>query len=121
MHPLKRRRTEMPVSVGYSIAVFAVVAIVTYFTRSLPFVVFGGKKGVPKIVIYLGQVLPSAIIAVLIVYCLKSINITSAPFGLPEIISSLVVAALHLWRKNTLLSIAAGTVCYMILIRVMAV
>ena len=48
MHPLKRRRTEMPVSVGYSIAVFAVVAIVTYFTRSLPFVVFGGKKGFRK-------------------------------------------------------------------------
>lgn len=107
----------MTQSVGYSVAIIAVVAVVTWMIRALPFAVFGRKKEVPPVVRYLGTVIPTAIIAILVVYCLKAVDVMHFPFGLAELISVAVVVGAHLWKKNVLLSIACGTICYMILIR----
>ncbi len=101
----------------YSALLIAVVAIVTLLLRVLPFIIFGGKRKTPEIVTYLGKVLPYAIMAMLVVYCLKDISITSFPFGIPEVIASSVVVLLHLWKRNTLISVGVGTVIYMILIQ----
>lgn len=101
----------------YSIAIIAVVAICTLLTRAFPFLVFAGKREVPQIIRYLGGVLPPAIMAILVVYCLKNVNFFSANHGIPDLIASLLVIALHLWKKNTLLSIGIGTVCYMFLVQ----
>lgn len=97
-------------------AIIAVTALVTILTRFLPFAVFG-KRPLPRVVVYLGRVLPPAIMAALVVYCLKGIDLTAYPFGLAELIGVAATAAVHLWRPNTLLSIAVGTVCYMLLTR----
>lgn len=95
-----------------------IAAAVTIFTRAAPFLLFGNKK-LPAIVQYLGKVLPPAIMIILVCYCLKSIDVIHFPHGLPELISCVVVAAVHVLRKNMYLSIIVGTICYMILIRVM--
>ena len=89
----------------------------TVLTRALPFMVFSSKKPTPKYIRYLGKALPAAIFAMLVVYCLKSTPILTAPHGLPELISILAVVLIHIWRKNTMLSIAVGTVCYMLLVQ----
>lgn len=86
-------------------------------TRFLPFLLFSGKHKTPEYINYLGRALPAAIFGMLVVYCLKNVNITSGSHGLPELISLCVLTALHLWRKNMLLSIAGGTVCYMLLVQ----
>jgi branched-subunit amino acid transport protein AzlD len=96
----------------------AVVAIVTMLIRFLPFLIFGGGKETPAYISYLSSVLPYAIIGMLVVYCLKDVSLLSAPYGLPELIAAAVVITLHLWRRNTLLSIAVGTVAYMVLVQV---
>jgi branched-subunit amino acid transport protein AzlD len=107
----------MTIDVGYSIAIFAVAAVMTWITRALPFVVFGKKKEMPQFITYLGKVLPGAIMATLVVYCLRSLDVTVFPFGLAELISVAVVVIVHLWRKNIFWSMTSGTLCYMILIR----
>ena len=94
-----------------------VVAAGTVLTRSLPFLLFPAGKPTPKYIQYLGKVLPAAVFGMLVVYCLKNVQILSGSHGLPEAIAIAVVAALHLWKKNTLLSIAVGTVCYMLLVQ----
>ena len=104
-------------SLLYTIGMIAVVALVTAALRFIPFFVFGGDRPVPEFVQYLGRVLPYAIMAMLVVYCLKGIRFSSAPFGLPELFSVLLVVVLHVWKRNTLLSIICGTVCYMLLIQ----
>lgn len=101
----------------HSLAIIAVVSVCTIFLRAFPFLIFGGKKGVPQTVQYLGKVLPPAIMTVLVVYCLKGISFFEGSRGIPEILSVLLVAGLHLWKKNILLSIGLGTVCYMVLIQ----
>lgn len=101
----------------HSVGIVAVVAICTVFIRAIPFLLFGGNRKVPGVIHYLGRVLPPAIMATLVVYCLRGVHITSGNHGLPEIIAVLVVAALHLWKKNILLTVGAGTVCYMLLIQ----
>ena len=93
-----------------AVYVIAVTALVTVLTRFLPFAVFG-KRPLPRVVVYLGRVLPPAIMAALVVYCLKDIDLTAFPFGLAQLISVAVTALVHLWRRNTLLSIALGTAC----------
>ena len=108
----------MPISVGHSLAIIAVTALCTIFLRAFPFLVFGGRKEVPKTVRDLGAVLPSSIMAVLVVYCLRNVDFTAASHFLPSVIACLVVVALHLWKKNILLSIGLGTVCYMVLVQV---
>ena len=105
-------------ALSQTIAVIAVAAACTFFTRLVPFILFGGKKEIPKSVRYIGGVLPPAVIASLIIYCLKDVDVTKFPSGFAELVSIGIVAALHAWKHNTLLSMAAGTVCYMILIRV---
>ena len=89
----------------------------TMTTRFLPFLVFSGKKPTPQYIQYLGSALPCAIFGMLVVYCLRNTKITGAPYELPELISVMVVVFLHVWKKNTLLSIGAGTVLYMFLIQ----
>ena len=95
----------------------AVIALVTAALRFLPFLIFRENSRTPPLVSYLGQVLPFAIIGMLVVYCLKDVSFTSAPFGIPELIGCAVVAGLHVWKRNTLLSIGTGTVCYMLLVQ----
>ncbi len=101
----------------HTFLLIAVIAVVTYLLRSLPFLVFSGRK-TPAFVTYLGKVLPYAIMGMLVVYCLKDTTVLSWPYGIPELLACIVVVLLHLWRKNTLLSIAVGTACYMVLIQV---
>ena len=101
----------------HSAVMIAVIALVTMALRFLPFLIFGENRRTPPLVTYLGQVLPYAIMGMLVVYCLKDVNLTSAPFGIPELISCVLVALLHFWKRNTLLSIGAGTVFYMLLVQ----
>lgn len=98
--------------------VVAVCAGVTLATRALPFLFFGGKQGVPRIISALGKTLPSAIMAALVVYCLKSVPFGSFADGAKQLIAAGAVVALHVLKRNTLLSIAGGTALYMILIRI---
>jgi branched-subunit amino acid transport protein AzlD len=94
-----------------------VIAVVTASLRFLPFFMFSSERPVPEFVSYLGRVLPYSIMAMLVVYCLKGISFAKAPFGLPELISVILVAVLHIWKRNTLLSIICGTICYMVCIQ----
>jgi len=100
----------------HAAALVAVVALVTIGLRFLPFIIFRGRE-TPKFIAYLGKVLPFAIMGMLVVYCLRNVSFTAAPFGIPEVISVVLVVALHIWKKNTLLSIISGTVCYMVLVQ----
>ena len=101
----------------YNIAMIAVTALVTAATRFLPFLVFGEKRKTPAIITYLGKVLPCAIMGMLVVYCLKDVAFLSAPYGIPEFLGIAVVALLHIWKRNSLLSIGVGTVFYMALVQ----
>lgn len=101
----------------HTILMIAVITAITILLRFLPFVIFGGKKKKSAFLMYLSQVLPYAMIGMLVVYCLRNVEITSESHGLPELIACIAVVGLHLWKKNTLLSIGAGTVFYMLLIQ----
>ena len=94
-----------------------ICAGVTLLLRALPFMFFGGKGGVPKWIASLGSVLPPAIMAALVVYCLKSVPFGTFAAGAYQLIAGAVVVLVHLWKRNTLLSIAVGTAAYMLLIR----
>ncbi len=96
----------------------AVMAVTTIALRCLPFLLFG--KQTPGYITYLGRVLPQAIIGFLVIYCLKDITVTKSPFGIPEIISAVSVAAVQIWKRNAVLSILSGTFIYMVIIRLMA-
>ena len=95
----------------------AAMALVTVMLRFLPFLVFRGKT--PDYIAYLGNVLPPAIIGMLVIYCLKDVSLRAAPFGIPELLAAICVIALQVWWRNSLISILTGTVVYMLLIRVM--
>lgn len=101
----------------HEILLIAISALVIAATRFLPFLIFGEKRKTPPIIEYLGTVLPCAIMGMLVVYCLKDISFLQSPYGLPELIACTVVAALHVWKRNSLLSIGGGTVCYMLLVQ----
>ena len=101
-----------------ALLIILVVAVCTLITRLIPFVLFGGKRQVPKAITYLGNILPPAIMATLVVYCLKGADLFSASHGIPEFVSVAVTAALHVWKRNVLLSIAVGTLCYMFLVQI---
>lgn len=101
----------------HSILIVAVVALVTVFLRFLPFLIFGENRKTPAIITYLGARLPFAIMGMLVVYCLKDVTLTAAPFGIPEFLGCAVVALLHIWKRSTLLSIGVGTVVYMLLVQ----
>lgn len=93
------------------------VALATILTRFLPFILFPANKPAPKFIEYLGKVLPSAVFGLLVVYCLKDVTLFEGSHGLPEVISILIIIGLHVWKRQTLLSIAVGTVCYMVLVQ----
>ena len=99
------------------IAMVAVIAIVTALTRFLPYLVLGGKKKTPRIIIKLSKSLPCAVMGMLVVYCLKDMSFGALSGFLPHIICVLLVAVLHVWKRNTLLSIVAGTLSYMLLMQ----
>ncbi len=100
---------------AHSLILVAVIAGITILLRFLPFLVF--RSGAPKTVLYLGKVLPYAIIGMLVVYCLKNVSFTDGSHGISEILSVGLVVALHKWKHNTLLSVAVGTACYMVLVQ----
>lgn len=100
----------------HSAILIAVCALITAALRFIPFIVFSGKRKTPEFINYLGKVLPFAIMGMLVVFCLKSTSVTSFPYGIPELISVISVIILHVWKRNTLLSIISGTVCYILLI-----
>ena len=102
----------------YPIAVIGVIAVVTWALRAFPFLLFGNRP-LPKVIRYLGKALPPAIMTVLVIYCLRDISFSQSPFGIPELAACALVVILQAVRKNMYLSIIAGTVCYMVLIRVM--
>lgn len=102
----------------YVVMAIAVMAAVTLALRVLPFIIFTKGK-TPEYIEFLGKYLPYAIMAMLVVYCLKGVSFAAFPFALPEIISVILVAVLHIWKRNTLVSIVSGTVCYMVLIQLM--
>ena len=95
----------------------AVVALGTMATRFLPFLVFPAGKETPKFIQYLGKALPGAVFGLLLVYCLKHVNFLTGSHGLPEIIAIAAVVGLHLWKRQMLLSVAGGTICYMLLVQ----
>lgn len=101
----------------HSAALIAVMALVTIALRFLPFLIFHEDGKTPPIITYLGKVLPYAIMGMLVVYCLKNVSFLSTPHALPELLSCAVVVLLHLWKRNTLLSIGGGTLCYMLLVQ----
>jgi len=106
----------MAISVGYSVMIILICAACTQLERALPFLIFG-RKPVPKVVYYLGRILPMAVMATLVVYCLRGMTFTALENFAPQLIAVAVTAGLHLWKHNTLLSIFGGTACYMLLVQ----
>ena len=104
-------------SAGKALAMILVAAVCTFATRVAPFLLFNGKKPIPPIVRYLGEALPPAVIALLVVYCVKNVTWLAAPHGIPELLCIAVTALLHVWKRNYLLSIGVGTVLYMFLVQ----
>ena len=93
------------------------VIIGTVLTRFIPFLVFPAGKTTPQYIQYLGKVLPAAVFGLLVVYCLKNVSLLAGSHGIPEMIGIAVVVGLHLWKRQMLLSIAGGTICYMLLVQ----
>lgn len=102
--------TEQMITIG-------MVVLGTMLTRFLPFLIFPAKKPAPRYIRYLGKVLPPAVFGLLVIYCLKNVNVFTGSHGIPELISIAVVTGLHLWKRQMLLSIAGGTICYMLLVQ----
>ncbi|MGF7144434.1 branched-subunit amino acid transport protein AzlD [Anaerotaenia torta] len=96
---------------------FIIVSLGTLLTRALPFLLFPENKPIPKYMKYLADILPFTIIGMLVIYCLKDISLLKSPYALPEAISILAIVLLHLWKKNTLLSIGGGALIYMVLVQ----
>lgn len=95
----------------------AAVSVGTVSMRFLPYIIFPAGKETPKFVKYLGKVLPGAVFGMLLVYCFKGVDVLSGSHGLPELIALVVTVAVHLWRKQMTISMAVGTITYMLLIR----
>ncbi len=95
----------------------AVCVLATMTTRFLPFLIFRSDQKTPEVITYLGKALPGAIFAMLVVYCLKEVSLLGGSHGIPEAVAILVTVGVHLWKKQMLLSIAGGTLCYMLLVQ----
>ncbi len=106
-----------PMTLTEQIVTIAICVFGTMLTRFLPFLVFSSKKPTPEYIQYLGKALPCAVFGMLVIYCLKNISFLSAPHGIPELIAIAITAGLHLWKKKMLLSIAGGTITYMLLVQ----
>lgn len=102
----------------YSVSIITAVAVTSYFLRAFPFLVLNKKnKAVEKYMMYLGKVLPPAVIGILIIFCLKDTSIVNSPYGIPEMLAVAIVVLLHVWKRNSLISILGGTVFYMYLVQ----
>ena len=108
----------MPLTTVQILAIILAVSLGTQITRWLPFLLFPESKQPPKAVLYLGKVLPPAMMGLLVVYCFKNVSWLSGSHGAPELLATAAVVGLHLWKKNVLLSIAGGTALYMVLLQV---
>ena len=104
-------------TVAQELITIGMCVLATLVTRFLPFIIFSGRKETPKFIQYLGKALPAAIFALLLVYCLKNVNLLDGSHGIPEAVSLALVVGLHLWKRQILLSIAGGTICYMLLVQ----
>lgn len=107
----------MTMTVTQGALTIALLALGTIATRFLPFLLFRDNKPTPKYIQYLGKALPAAIFGMLVVYCLKGVDLLSGSHGLPELAAIVVTVALHLWKRQMILSILGGTVCYMLLVQ----
>lgn len=103
------------------IITIALCTLATVLCRFLPFLIFSSKKPTPKFIQYLGKALPCATFALLVIYCFRNISFVSGTHGIPELIAVAVTVGIHLWRKQMMLSIAAGTICYMLLVQLVFV
>ncbi len=106
------------ISTATSILIIAIMAGVTFLTRVIPFILWGNKNELPSLIRYLGNVLPYAMMGLLVVYCLRNTAVLSFPYGIPELIAVSAVVGLHCWKRNNLISILGGTALYMLLIQV---
>ncbi len=97
--------------------IIGMVVLGTVLTRFLPFLLFPAGKPTPKYIQYLGKVLPSAMFGMLVIYCLKNVSIFTGSHGIPELLAIFLVMALHMWKRQMLLSIAGGTLFYMLLVQ----
>jgi len=102
---------------SYAFLAVLVSGLFTLIIRCLPFLLFGGKKETPPYIVYLGRVLPFAIMGMLVVSCLRGISFSAVGEFLPEVIACAVVILAQVWKRNTLISIAGGTICYMLLVQ----
>lgn len=108
----------MKINFWYSISIIIAVGLTTYFIRLFPFLILSKKnKTIEDFMMYLGKVLPPAVIGILIIYCLKDINFSATPYGAPEFLAVIMVVLLHIWKRQTLMSILGGTIFYMILLQ----
>lgn len=107
----------MTMNFTQQIITILMVVLGTMLTRFLPFLIFPAGKPTPKYIQYLGKVLPGAVFGLLVVYCLKNVSIFTGTHAIPELISILLVIVLHYWKRQMLLSIASGTICYMLLVQ----
>ena len=107
----------MPLTTVQILAIILAVSLGTQITRWLPFLLFPESKQPPKVVLYLGKMLPPAMMGLLTVYCFKNVSWLSGTHGAPELLASAAVVGLHLWKRNVLFSIAGGTVLYMVLVQ----
>lgn len=107
----------MTMTVTQQIIIVAMVVLGTMITRFLPFIVFPAGKPTPKYIQYLGKALPGAVFGLLVIYCLKNVSVFTGSHAIPELISIALVVVLHKWKRQMLLSIAGGTICYMLLVQ----
>ena len=108
----------MILTTSQSLLIIIAVAITTFLTRVIPFILFPDNKETPPYITYLGKVLPYSAIGMLVIYCFKEVSITTAPFGFPELMATGMIIILHKWKHNTLISIGGGTILYMILVQI---
>ena len=101
----------------HSLLIVAVMAVFTALTRFLPFFAFPEGRKRPKVITYLGTVLPYALIGMLVVYCFKSVSVFAYPYCIPELLAVVLVIVLHIWKRNTLISVFGGVIFYMVLVQ----
>ncbi|MDR1550214.1 MAG: branched-chain amino acid transporter permease [Hungatella sp.] len=107
----------MTMTLGQQIITIGIVVLGTVITRFLPFLLFPSDKPAPEFIQYLGKVLPPAVLGMLVIYCLKDVNVLAGNKGIPELIAIAIVIGLHFWKRKMLLSIAGGTITYMLMVQ----
>ena len=101
----------------HAILILFTIGAVTLATRILPVLIFGRKEHIPSYILYLGKTVPYTAMGLLIVYCLKDVNVAQKPYGLPELLALSVVTGTYLWKRHTIFSVLIGTIAYMVLVQ----